>query len=45
VLFISGYPEGALLAEQVIEKGVMFLEKPISPDTLLPKVRELLDLT
>jgi DNA-binding response OmpR family regulator len=43
LLYISGYPKDAVFGEKLLEEGAAFLEKPISPDILLPKVREILD--
>jgi DNA-binding response OmpR family regulator len=44
-LYISGYPREVLQEEHILEDGSVFLQKPLSPETLLPKVRELLDAT
>ncbi|MGC4089409.1 MAG: response regulator [Polyangiaceae bacterium] len=43
VLFVSGYSDGAVLQNNLIEAGVAFLQKPITPPQLLKKVREVLD--
>lgn len=43
LLYISGYPKDAVFGGKLLEEGSAFLEKPISPDMLLPKVREILD--
>jgi DNA-binding response OmpR family regulator len=43
ILYISGYPKEVLLDERILEEGFAFLQKPLSPETLLPKLRELLD--
>lgn len=45
ILYISGYPKEVLLDEKILEEGSAFLQKPLSPETLLPKVREILDAT
>jgi CheY-like chemotaxis protein len=42
-LFVSGYTESAALRDEVIDAGVEFLAKPILPDPLLRKVRQILD--
>jgi response regulator RpfG family c-di-GMP phosphodiesterase len=45
ILYISGYPKEVLLDENILEERSAFLQKPLSPETLLPKVREILDAT
>ena len=45
ILYVSGYPREVLLEENILEDGSVFLQKPLSPEMLLPKVRELLDAT
>ncbi len=43
ILFVSGYTQDTVLHHGMIEEGIHFLQKPITPDALLRKVRELLD--
>jgi nitrogen-specific signal transduction histidine kinase/CheY-like chemotaxis protein len=43
VIFISGYATDILHKKGIIEEGINFISKPMSPDELLIKVREVLD--
>ena len=43
VLYISGYTDDALAHRGVIGPDVAFLEKPLTPDSLLRSVRDVLD--
>ncbi|MBI2389111.1 MAG: PAS domain S-box protein [Deltaproteobacteria bacterium] len=43
VIFMSGYSENAIVHHGVLDAGIDLLVKPISSDTLLAKVREVLD--
>ncbi|HYP26289.1 MAG TPA: response regulator [Blastocatellia bacterium] len=42
-LFMSGYTANAILDDEVMKRGVAFLQKPFSAEVLLRKVREVLD--
>jgi len=43
VLYVSGYAEHAVVYDGILESKIAFLHKPITPDGLLRKVRQLLD--
>jgi two-component system cell cycle sensor histidine kinase/response regulator CckA len=43
VLYVSGYADNSLFDLQGLHQRIAFLQKPITPDVLLRKVRETLD--
>lgn len=43
VLFASGYTAGIIQKKGIIEEGLNFISKPVTPNLLLAKVREILD--
>ena len=43
ILFMSGYPDDAIVRHGISEADVSFLQKPFSPDDLAEKVRKVLD--
>jgi len=44
VLFMSGYTDDVILQNGVLELDAHFIQKPITPDSLTRKVRDVLDL-
>jgi two-component system cell cycle sensor histidine kinase/response regulator CckA len=43
VLFMSGYTDDKVMQHGVFDSGIQFLHKPLTPDGLARKVREVLD--
>ncbi len=43
VVFASGYDDAFIAQRGLMEAGASFLQKPFTPDTLLRKIREVLD--
>jgi len=43
VLYMSGFRGDAIVHQGVLDQGLAFLQKPVSPDALLRKLRQMLD--
>ena len=43
VLFISGYTDRAIIHSSILGSDIALLRKPFSPDSVIDKVREILD--
>jgi PAS domain S-box-containing protein len=43
ILFMSGYTDDAAVLQRVLASRVAFLQKPLTPEVLLHKIREVLD--
>jgi DNA-binding NtrC family response regulator len=43
VLFMSGYTDTAIVNRGVLDPGISFLQKPLTPEMLTRKIREVLD--
>jgi signal transduction histidine kinase len=42
VLYMSGYTDGAIVQHGVLEPEIAFIQKPVSPNVLVQKIRDLL---
>jgi DNA-binding response OmpR family regulator len=44
VLFMSGYTENAIVHHGILDAGIEYVQKPLVPDALARRVREVLDM-
>ena len=44
VVFMSGYTDDAIVRHGILEAGIAYLQKPFTPESLVSKVRAVLDL-
>jgi hypothetical protein len=42
-IFMSGYTDDIISKKGILEEGFQLISKPINPDTLMRKIREVLD--
>ncbi len=42
-IFMSGYTDDIISRKEILEEGSDFISKPINPDTLMRKIRDVLD--
>jgi two-component SAPR family response regulator len=43
VLYVSGYTEDSILQHGILDAGIAFVQKPVTRDRLLRKLRDVLD--
>jgi FixJ family two-component response regulator len=43
VIFMSGYADNAIVHQGILDPGIAFLQKPMTPGMLARKVRDVLD--
>ncbi len=43
ILFMSGYTHDTVVHHGVLQASIAFLQKPLTPEVLVRKVREVLD--
>ncbi|MCX6356684.1 MAG: response regulator, partial [Candidatus Aureabacteria bacterium] len=45
IIFVSGYPDTSVVSQRIVKEGLCFLQKPYTVQSLLEKVRAVLDGT
>jgi len=43
-IFMSGYTDDIISKDGILEEGFDFVSKPINPDALMRKIRDVLDM-
>jgi response regulator RpfG family c-di-GMP phosphodiesterase len=43
VLFMSGYTDRAIINHGILDSGIAYVQKPLAPELLARRVREVLD--
>jgi DNA-binding response OmpR family regulator len=43
VLYMSGYTDNAIVQHGILDPGIEYIQKPLVPDVLARRIREVLD--